>query len=129
MKNQVGYNFDRPERGNYYEQGCPILTALEIIGGKWKLPILWNLAADKVSRYNELRRNMRGVTNIMLTKCLRELEQAGLVHREQYNEVPPRVEYSLTNEGLSLLPALNNLFDWGVGLQQKKSSAKINTDR
>ena len=128
MENQVGYNFDRPERGNYYEHGCPILTALEIIGGKWKLPILWNLAADKVSRYNELRRNMRGVTNIMLTKCLRELEQAGLVHREQYNEVPPRVEYSLTDEGLSLLPALNNLFDWGVGLQQKNSSAKINTE-
>ena len=119
MNNKIGYNFDRPERGSYYEHGCPILSALEIIGGKWKLPILWNLAADKVSRYNELRRNLGGVTNIMLTKCLRELEEAGLVHREQYNEVPPRVEYSLTNEGLSLLPALNNLFNWGVELQQR----------
>lgn len=73
---------------------CPILHVFRRIGGKWKLPILWHLADQETVRYNELKRSVRGVTNMMLTKCLRELEDFGLVIRKQYNEVPPRVEYS-----------------------------------
>ena len=92
---------------------CPILHVFRRIGGKWKLPILWHLADQDTVRYNELKRSVRGVTNMMLTKCLRELEDFGLVIRQQYNEVPPRVEYSLTNRGKKLLPALAELYAWG----------------
>ena len=92
---------------------CPILHVFRRIGGKWKLPILWHLADQETVRYNELKRSVRGVTNMMLTKCLRELEDFGLVIRQQYNEVPPRVEYSLTNRGKTLLPALEQLSAWG----------------
>ena len=92
---------------------CPILHVFRRIGGKWKLPILWHLADKETVRYNELKRSVRGVTNMMLTKCLRELEDFGLVIRQQYNEVPPRVEYSLTNRGKTLLPALEQLYAWG----------------
>ena len=92
---------------------CPILHVFRFIGGKWKLPVLWHLAEKETLRYNELKRSVRGVTNMMLTKCLRELEDFGLVIRQQYNEVPPRVEYSLTNRGKTLLPALEQLYAWG----------------
>ena len=92
---------------------CPILHVFKRIGGKWKLPILWHLADRETVRYNELKRSVRGVTNMMLTKCLRELEDYGLVLRRQYNEVPPRVEYSLSERGNKLLPALEALYAWG----------------
>ena len=92
---------------------CPILHVFRRIGGKWKLPILWHLADQDAVRYNELKRSVRGVTNMMLTKCLRELEDYVLVMRRQYNEVPPRVEYSLTERGKTLLPALAELYAWG----------------
>lgn len=92
---------------------CPILHVFKCIGGKWKLPVLWHLAEKETLRYNELKRTVRGVTNMMLTKCLRELEDFDLVHRMQYNEIPPRVEYSLTERGKTLLPALEALYAWG----------------
>ena len=92
---------------------CPILHALDIIGQKWKLPILWYLHESETTRYNELKRRMPGITNTMLTKSLRELEEAGLVNRNQYDTVPPRVEYSLTADGKALLPTLNELYRWG----------------
>lgn len=92
---------------------CPILHVFRFIGGKWKLPVLWHLAEKETLRYNELKRSVRGVTNMMLTKCLRELEDFGLVHRRQYNEIPPKVEYSLTESGKKLLPALEALYAWG----------------
>lgn len=103
-----------PNGGLYDDKTeCPILHVFRRIGGKWKLPILWHLADQETVRYNELKRSVRGVTNMMLTKCLRELEDFGLVIRQQYNEVPPRVEYSLTNRGKTLLPALEQLYAWG----------------
>ena len=92
---------------------CPILHVFRRIGGKWKLPILWHLAEKDATRYNELKRSVRGVTNMMLTKCLREMEDIGLVQRRQYNEIPPRVEYSLTERGKKLIPALGALYAWG----------------
>ena len=103
-----------PSAGLYDDKTqCPILHVFRRIGGKWKLPILWHLADQETVRYNELKRSVRGVTNMMLTKCLRELEDFGLVIRQQYNEVPPRVEYSLTNPGKTLLPPLEQLYAWG----------------
>lgn len=103
-----------PAAGLYDDKSeCPILHVFKRIGGKWKLPILWHLAEKEATRYNELKRSVRGVTNMMLTKCLREMEDFGLVQRRQYNEVPPRVEYSLTERGKKLLPALGALYAWG----------------
>lgn len=101
-----------PEEGMEPER-CPVLYALSIIGQKWKLPILWYLYKGEVIRYNELKRKMPDITNVMLSKSLKELEENGLVNRIQYNEIPPRVEYSLTDRGKALIPALNAIYDWG----------------
>ena len=99
---------------NLYDNKCPILHAMEILGSKWKLPIIWYLAAaeNETLRYNELQRRIRGVTSTMLTKCLKELERAQLVARKQYNTIPPTVEYSLTKTGEALIPALDSLTAW-----------------
>ena len=113
MYQKGSYDVRLPENGSVYSGKCPIVRTLDIIGGKWKLPILWHLCDRKVVRYNELRRSVRGVTNFMLTKCLRELEEDGLINRIQYDEVPPKVEYSLTERGSRLLPSLKALFTWG----------------
>lgn len=96
-----------------YNNKCPILYALKIIGQKWKLPILWHLSKSEMLHYNELKRCVTGITNTILTKCLRELESDGLVSRFQHSTIPPSVEYRLTKNGKSLLPALNELYYWG----------------
>lgn len=92
--------------------GCPVEAALEVIGGKWKGVTLFHLL-DGVKRFNELQRDVGNVTQRMLTKQLRELEDAGLVHREVYPVVPPKVEYSLTEKGKTLRPILTALKAWG----------------
>ncbi|MDP2696515.1 helix-turn-helix domain-containing protein [Thalassospira sp.] len=92
--------------------GCPVEGTLEIIGGKWKGVVLFHLMQG-TRRFNELRRSMPGVTQRMLTRQLRELESAGLIHREVYAEVPPRVEYSLTAKGETLRMIILSLKDWG----------------
>jgi DNA-binding HxlR family transcriptional regulator len=96
-----------------YDCKCPIIRTLEIIGGKWKMPILWSLSENGSVRYNELRRSVHGITNMMLTKCLKDLEKSGLISRKQFDEIPPHVEYSLTVRGAELLPAMHNLYKWG----------------
>lgn len=111
-KEKVKYNLELPSE-NIYNTTCPIIYALEIIGQKWKLPIMWHLFDQEVTRYNELKRSVTGITNIMLTKSLRELEEHHLVKRVQYNTIPPKVEYSLTARGKDLLPTLNELYAWG----------------
>lgn len=93
-------------------QGCPVEAALEIIGGKWKGVTLFHLLDGK-KRFNQLQREIGNVTQRMLTKQLRELESAGLVHREIYPVVPPKVEYSLTSKGRTLKPILEALKSWG----------------
>ena len=99
-KRRTGYSTELPG-ANVYTVPCPIIHALNLIGGKWKLPVLWHLFDAESVRYNEL------------TQCLRELEAAGLVRRNDFGEVPPRVEYSLTGRGRELLPALHELYKWG----------------
>lgn len=93
---------------------CPVAYALRLIGGKWKLPILWTLSRNGVLRYNELKRSVYGITNMMLSQSLKEMEKSGLIIRTQYMEIPPRVEYSLTPSGENLMPALNELAAWGT---------------
>ena len=93
--------------------GCPIEAVLDVIGGKWKAVILYHLQGD-TRRFNELRRLVPGVTQRMLTRQLRELETDGIVARKVYPEVPPKVEYSLTEMGRSLEPVLRSIQGWGV---------------
>lgn len=93
---------------------CPVTYALNMIGGKWHLPILWTLSQNPVLRYNELKRKINGITSMMLTQSLKDMEGYGLVRREQYPEIPPRVEYSLTQAGLDVLPAVAALAKWGA---------------
>lgn len=92
---------------------CPLTFALTLIGGKWRLPIIWALHKNGTMRYNELKRNIHGITNMMLTQSLKELESYGITNRKQFMEVPPRVEYSLTANGENLIPALKALATWG----------------
>ncbi|MFT8889137.1 MAG: helix-turn-helix domain-containing protein [Ethanoligenens sp.] len=92
---------------------CAVTRALEIIGGKWRLPIIWELSAQKSMRYNELKRHLDGITNIMLTRALQGLEENGLVLRVEFCRIPPHVEYSLTESCQQLLPALEIINEWG----------------
>ena len=91
---------------------CPVTAALSVIGGKWKVIILWHLR-DGVKRFGELQRLVRGISQKMLTQELRDLEESGLVRRKVYPVVPPKVEYSLTETGWSLQPVLEQLSRWG----------------
>lgn len=95
------------------DEPCPTETALDLIGGKWKGMILFYLCSD-TRRFNELMRLVPGITQRMLTKQLRDLEAKGIVHREVFAEIPPKVEYSLTTLGQSLEPVVRALENWGT---------------
>ena len=108
-------------------EGCPVEAALEVIGGKWKGVILFHLIECGVHRFNELHRLMPDVTQRMLTKQLRELEADGLISRTVYPQVPPKVEYAMTEHGQSLLPVLRALQAWGTEhLQVNKLQTALN---
>ncbi len=96
----------------YNEETCPMLVVQNIIAGKWKLPILWELSKG-TKRFNELQKLLTEISQGILTQQLRELEQDGLIHREVYREVPPKVEYSLTETGQTFIPVLNVICSWG----------------
>ncbi len=95
------------------EYYCALELTLQVIGGKWKPIILWRLGQDGTLRFSELRRIMPNITQKMLTQQLRELESDGVLHREVYPQVPPRVEYSLSVKGRSLEPVICALKAWG----------------
>lgn len=103
---------------------CPLTFALNIIGGKWRLPIIWALSKNGTMRYNELKRNIDGITNMMLTQSLKDLELDGIISRKQFMEIPPRVEYSLTANGEELIPALKALADWGKKMKNDNVNSK-----
>lgn len=94
------------------EYKCPIDITLAVVGGKWKASILWHLSQDTM-RFSDLQRQFSDTTRKMLTQQLRELEADGLVHREVYHQVPPKVEYSLTDKGRSIYPILDQMCEWG----------------
>lgn len=99
---------------------CPVETTLNLIGGKYKALILWRLS-EKTLRFSELRKVISGATPKMLTQQLRELEAQNLIHREVFPIIPPKVEYSLTELGKSLMPVLYAMRDWGVGYLRTKN--------
>ena len=91
---------------------CPVTYCLNVIGGKWK-PIILFLVSHNVNRFGQLQRNINGISKQMLTKQLRELEQDGIINRQVFAEVPPRVEYTLTPHGKTLLPVIQAMRAWG----------------
>lgn len=101
---------------------CPVETALDVLAGKWKILILWYLRAE-TKRFNELQKLLPRTTQKMLIQKLRELEQDGIVHREVYPVVPPKVEYSLTEYGQSLKPIIKSLYLWGEIHKERNSKS------
>lgn len=98
---------------------CPVEATIRLIGGKYKSLILWKLVT-RTRRFSELHREIAGATAKMLTQQLRELEADGLVRREVFPVVPPRVEYSLTPFGRSIRPVLEAMYAWGSGYLQQQ---------
>jgi DNA-binding HxlR family transcriptional regulator len=109
-------------QGPYF---CGIDAAMDVVSGKWKVLILWELHHHGTRRFAELRRGLPGVSEKMLIQHLREMEEDGLVHREVYREVPPKVEYSLTEHGVSLNSALKPLGDWGAERMRRIGATKV----
>lgn len=103
-----------------YKLSCTVESTLKVIGGRWKVLILRELFQG-VKRFGELHRALNGITQKMLTQQLREMEQDGIIHREVYLQVPPKVEYSLTDLGKTLQPILDAMHTWGNRyLQERK---------
>lgn len=99
---------------------CPVETTLEMIGGKYKALIIWHLAEGKL-RFSQLKKAVSNATPKMLTQQLRELETNHLIHREVFPVIPPKVEYSLTETGKSLIPVLMAMRDWGASYLHSKN--------
>lgn len=94
--------------------GCAVEATLSVIGGRWKPVIIFQLLENDVRRFGELKKSIENITQRMLTNQLRELEKDKIIHRKVYAEVPPRVEYSLTDYGRSLGPVMLSMKEWGV---------------
>lgn len=101
-----------PAKKQESQISCPLVSTMNIIGGKWKVPILWYLSQGPF-RYNQLRQQMDCITNVMLTRSLRDLEEEGLILRIQHNVIPPHVEYRITAKGEAIIPAIRLIADWG----------------
>lgn len=97
---------------------CPVATTVQVIGSKWKLLILRNLLA-RPWRFNELRKDLEGISQKVLTDSLRSMEEDGVVTRTVYPEVPPRVEYALSELGESMRPILDAMEQWGLAYKAK----------
>jgi len=116
VKNKKIFVFD--------ENNCPVTATMKVIGGKWK-PILINcIYLDSPARFGELKRKMKGITQTMLTAQLRELEEDGIIKRKIYAEIPPKVEYTLTEFGSTLKPIIKSLAEWGLTYRINKNLSK-----
>lgn len=105
---------------------CPVTRTMSIIGGKWK-PIVLNCLGDKTMRFGKLNQLMPAISNKVLSKELKDLENLGLIERIEFDEMPPRVEYKLTDSGLSLMPVLNEVANWGNSHFGKDIEFKFNS--
>ena len=91
---------------------CPLEYGLDIFGGKWKSRVICVLSSKETLRYSELRKEMTNITDAVLAATLKELISNGIIERKQFNEIPPRVEYRLTDKGVSVVPILQNICKW-----------------
>lgn len=96
------------------EGNCPVTPVIGMLQGKWKLQILYELCIKQPLRFGELKKLLPTITNTMLTNALRELENDNLITRVQFNEIPPHVEYSLSDKGKDLLPVFHAIAEWGL---------------
>jgi DNA-binding HxlR family transcriptional regulator len=106
------------------ETHCPAEYTLALIGGRWKIPLIFHLMAGK-KRFSELSRALHGVTQKVLTQQLREMERHGLVARRVYAQVPPRVDYSLTELGMSLRPVVDAMCRWGETYGRRGTAREV----
>ena len=101
---------------------CPITPLLVMLQGKWKNQVLYELCVKEPVRFGELKKNLAGITNTMLTSTLRDLEKGGLIKREQFNEIPPHVEYSFTEKGRDLMPVFYAMMNWGFKYEDENEA-------
>ena len=114
----------RPEKS---AQCCPAEEAMEVFGGKWRVGIIYHLAAGPL-RFSELRTRLPGITQKTLTQQLRHLQRFGLLERQQFAEIPPRVEYSLTRSGKTMLPLLEQITQWSKKYMHRLRDAAVSYD-
>ena len=100
---------------------CPMIYAMTLLGGKWKISILCTLKLNGPTRYNTLMKRINGITNTMLASSLRDLEKIGLIERHQYEEIPVRVEYSLTKKCDLLFPAFEAIEKWSISMLKEQT--------
>lgn len=93
---------------------CPLEYTQKVVGGKWKPIILWYLSTEGIKRYGELKKTLTNISHKMLSQQLKEMEKDKLIHREEYSQIPPKVEYSITEKGRTLLPILELMHKWGL---------------
>jgi DNA-binding HxlR family transcriptional regulator len=104
------------------ENSCPVTATMQVLGGKWKAILINAIYLTSPARFGELKRSVKGITQSMLTSQLRELEDDGIINRKIYAEIPPRVEYTLTEFGLTLSPILQSMAEWGKEYRFKKQN-------
>ncbi len=115
---------DKMKDSECVEVGCPVEATLKVLGGKWKVLIIYHLNGNS-KRFSEIRRSIPGITEKMLTQQLKELEKDGVVSRKVYPQVPPRVEYSMTKYGKTLGPVIGEMRKWGLEHRKRKAGRAL----
>ena len=111
---------DNIKKGIVTKDGhCPVTPLLIMLQGRWKSQLMYEMCIYDTVRFGQLKKDLPGITNTMLTKGLRELEDDGLITRKQFNEIPPHVEYSLTEMGRDLLPVFYAIMNWGFKYEKE----------
>ncbi|GGD43878.1 HxlR family transcriptional regulator [Emticicia aquatilis] len=127
MKNNtitVNQQFNEEKKIVFDENSCPVTATMQVLGGKWKCILINAIYITSPARFGELKRSVKGITQSMLTQQLRELEDDGIISRKIYAEIPPRVEYTLTDFGLSLSPIIQTMAEWGKQYRLNNESKK-----
>lgn len=107
----------------------PFEIALSIVSGKWKMKIIYELACEPTLRYGELKNNISSITHKMLSSQLKELEKDDMIIRKEYHQIPPKVEYSLSDKGISFIPVLDRLCSWGTEISIQDMNKKSGTNQ
>nr|WP_299488453.1 helix-turn-helix domain-containing protein [uncultured Allomuricauda sp.] len=113
-------NSTNAENQKILEMSCGLTYAVELLNGRWKVNVIWNLSKG-INRYGQIKRNIPGISEKMLTQRLKDLEKESLIIREDFKTVPPRVEYHLTEAGKELVPVLKKLCNWGTKVRKETS--------